>query len=203
MSIYLPGLSQKKFLSRYVLYLVAISLKVNVLQVMIWGFGGCWRFLTGSEYLKLDLYMTNVLWYTNFQILSLYLDFEGARNIHEILSPDLGLWRILWFLTGVLDHDLDYDMATGLWYNYVPNWCSLSWFSLCQGYQCSLSPNLGLWMMPGFRALDDAGGSWLGVWILILIMIWSLNFDTSIFQITWSKCWAKPQTGRTERFAFQ
>ena len=32
-------------------------------------------------------------------------------------------------------------------------------------------------------ALDDAGGSWLGFGILILIWIWSLVFDTHMFQI--------------------
>ena len=30
-----------------------------------------------------------------FQILALYLDFEGAKNIHVLLDPDLGLWRML------------------------------------------------------------------------------------------------------------
>ena len=34
-----------------------------------------------------------------------------------------------------------------------------------------------------FGALEDAGGSWLGFGILILIWIWSLVFGTHIFQI--------------------
>ena len=34
-----------------------------------------------------------------------------------------------------------------------------------------------------FGALEEAGGSWLGFGILILIWIWSLVFDTLIFQI--------------------
>ena len=37
--------------------------KIHVLQVLIWDFGGWWRFLTV---------------YTHH----LYLDFEGAKNIH-------------------------------------------------------------------------------------------------------------------------
>ena len=28
---------------------------IHVLQVLIWGFGGCWRFLTGVWHLDLDL----------------------------------------------------------------------------------------------------------------------------------------------------
>ena len=48
-----------------------------------------------------------------FRILVLYLDFESAKNIH-VLSPDLGLWGILKFLTWVLYLDLDLDMVIGL-----------------------------------------------------------------------------------------
>ena len=29
--------------------------KIHVLQVLIWGFGGCWRFLTGVRHLDLGL----------------------------------------------------------------------------------------------------------------------------------------------------
>ena len=34
-----------------------------------------------------------------------------------------------------------------------------------------------------FGALEDAGGSWLWFGILILILIWSLVFNTPMFQI--------------------
>ena len=30
---------------------------IHVLQVLIWGFGGCWRFLTGVYHLEIDLDM--------------------------------------------------------------------------------------------------------------------------------------------------
>ena len=30
---------------------------IHVLQVLIWGFGGCWRFLTGVWHLDLDMEM--------------------------------------------------------------------------------------------------------------------------------------------------
>ena len=48
------------------------------------------------------------------QILALYLDFEGANNIHllEVLISGFGgCWR---FLTGVWLLDLDLDMVIGL-----------------------------------------------------------------------------------------
>ena len=51
---------------------------------LLWGFGGRWRFLTGVLYLGLDLDMVTGLWYTIYQILALYLDFEGAKNIHVL-----------------------------------------------------------------------------------------------------------------------
>ena len=34
-----------------------------------------------------------------------------------------------------------------------------------------------------FETLEDAGGSWLGFGILILIWIWSLAFDTPMIRI--------------------
>ena len=54
------------------------------------------------------------------QILALYGDFEGAKNIHVlkvIIWSFGGHWR---FLTGVWQLDLDYDMVTYLMYNIVP-----------------------------------------------------------------------------------
>ena len=62
------------------------------------------------------------------QILALYPDFQGARNIHilQVLIRGFGgHWR---FLTGVWHLDLDMNMVTGLWYNHDPNFGSLPWF---------------------------------------------------------------------------
>ena len=50
------------------------------------------------------------------QILALFLDFEGAKNIKVLKVLIWGLggrWR---FLTGVWHFDLDLDMVTGLWF---------------------------------------------------------------------------------------
>ena len=61
-----------------------------------------------------------------FCILALYIDFEGAKNIHVlyvIIWGFGGCWR---FLTGVWHLDLDLDMVTGLWYTHIPNFGSLS-----------------------------------------------------------------------------
>ena len=46
--------------------------------------------------------------------LALYLDYEGAKNIHVLKVLILGFgghWRLL---TGVLHPDIDWDMVNGL-----------------------------------------------------------------------------------------
>ena len=48
------------------------------------------------------------------RILALYLDFEGAKNIHVLLVLILGFGGGWSFLTGVWHLDLDLDMITGL-----------------------------------------------------------------------------------------
>ena len=60
------------------------------------------------------------------QILALYLDFEGAKNIHVLYVLIWGFgghWR---FLTGVWQLDLDFDMAIGFLYNHDLNFGQIS-----------------------------------------------------------------------------
>ena len=93
-----------------------------------------------------------------FQILALYLDFEGAKIIHvpKVLTWDFGgCW---WFLTGVWDHDLNFDMVIGLWYTHVPYFSSLFWFLMCKEHPDPLHLDLGLWRMP--KVSDWELGYW-------------------------------------------
>ena len=63
---------------------------------------------------------------TMIQILVLFLDFEGAKNIHVLkvlIWGFVGCWR---FLTGVWHPDLDLDMITGLLYTDDSNFGPLS-----------------------------------------------------------------------------
>ena len=83
---------------------------IYVSQVLIWGSGGCWRFLTGVLHLDIDLDMVNGLQYAHF----LYLDFEDAKNIHVLRVLNWGSEGCWSFLTVVLHPDLDSDMVTGL-----------------------------------------------------------------------------------------
>ena len=63
---------------------------------------------------------------TMIQMLALYLDFEGAKNIHVhnvLIWAFGGGWRLLY---GISFLNLELDMVTGLCYTYILNFDSLS-----------------------------------------------------------------------------
>ena len=101
-----------------------------------------------------------------FQILALYLDFEGAKNIHVLQDLIWGFGGDLRFLAGVLYADINLNIITGLWFFNM----------ILKVQRTSMSFKSSFW------ALGDAGGSLLGFGILILIWM-SLDFDTSMIQI--------------------
>ena len=80
-------------------------------NILIWRFGGGWRFLTRVWHLYFDLERVTGLYKPIFQILALYLDLEGAKNIHGLI---LGFGGCSRFLTGVWHLDLDLDMVMNL-----------------------------------------------------------------------------------------
>ena len=55
---------------------------IHILEVLIWGFRGCWRFLTRVWHLDFNLKIVTGLYYKNAKSLALYPDFEDAKNIH-------------------------------------------------------------------------------------------------------------------------
>ena len=89
-------------------------------------------------------------------------------------SPHLKIWRML--------QVPDWGLASWSWFWYshwslIHSW-SKFWLSILilKVQRTSMSFKSSFW------AVDDAGGSWLGLGILILIWIWSLVFDTPLFQ---------------------
>ena len=136
--------------------------KIHVLKVLIWGFGGRWRFLTWVWHLDLDLDMVTGLWYRhdpNFGSLSWF----GRCKEHPCsLSPHFGLWRLLEFP--------DRSLASWSWYGYShlsstypwSKFGSLFWFWRCKEHQCPLSPYLGLWKMLEVPDCILASRSWFG-----------------------------------------
>ena len=83
-------------------------------------------FLTRVSHFDFDSDMVTVLGIPMIHILAIYLEFEGAKNIHVLQVLILGFegcWR---FLTGVWHLDLDLDMVTGFPYNHDLNFGSVS-----------------------------------------------------------------------------
>ena len=147
---------------------------IHVLKILIWEFGGHWRFLTGVWNLDLDLDMVPGLWYTHVSSFGSLSWFWRCREQPCLLHTDLGLQRML--------EAPDWGLGFLSWYQH-------SLWSL--GDICS---KLALYLdLEGAKniqvlkvlneALENARGSWLGFNNLIFIFIWSLVFGTPIFQI--------------------
>ena len=112
--------------------------------------------------------MVTVLWYnyiTNFGSLS---GFWRCKEHPSPLSSEMGLLRML--------EVPDWGLESWSWFGYchwslIYLWSKL-WLSILilKVQRTSMSFESSLW------ALEDAGGSWLGFGILMLIWIWSLAF---------------------------
>ena len=85
-----------------------------VIEVLIWGLGGCCRLLTLVWYLNLAWIWSLVLGRPMFQILALYLDFQGAKTSmvfesqFESFEDSGGFWLgfgiliMIWTWSGIL-----------------------------------------------------------------------------------------------------
>ena len=125
---------------------------------------GLWRtleFLTEVWHPDIDLDMVTGLWYTHVQNFSSLSWFWRCKEHPCPLSPHLGLWRML----------------------EVPDWGFASWYWFGYGHWSLVHPYSEFWpsililmvqrTSMSFKswswALEDTGGSWLGVGILIMI----------------------------------
>ena len=109
-------------------------------------------------------------WYTNIPNFGSLSWFWRCKEHPCPLSPDLGLWRTL----------------------EVPDWGLASWYWFGYGHWSLVHPYAKFWLSililkvqrssmsfkSSFGALEDAGTSWLGFCIWILIWIWSVIFGT-------------------------
>ena len=101
--------------------------------------------------------------------------FWRCKDHYVLLRPDLGLWRML--------QVPDWSFASWYWFGYA-DWplvhpYSKFWLSILILKVQRTSMSFKSW----FGSLEDAGGSWPGFCILILILIWSLDFCSPIFWI--------------------
>ena len=118
--------------------------------------------------------MVTGLWYTHIPNFGSLSWFWRCKEHPCPLSPHLGLWRTL--------EVPDWGLASWSWFGYghwslIHPWSEF-WLSILilKVQRTSMS------FKSSFGALEDAGGSWLGFGILILIWIWSLVFDTPMFK---------------------
>ena len=139
------------------------------------GFGGCCRLLTGVWHLDLDLNMVTDFLYTHIPNLGSICWFSRPKKHPWPLSPHLGLWRML----------------------YVPESGLTSWFSYGYGHYSLICPwskfllsililkvqRTSMSFKSWFGALEDVWGPWVWFCILILVLQWSLVFDTPMLWI--------------------
>ena len=74
---------------------------IHALQVLIWGSGGYWRFLTWVWYHDLDLHMLNFLWWSHDLNLGSLSWFWRCKENPCPFTPDWGFWGCWRFLIGV------------------------------------------------------------------------------------------------------
>ena len=136
----------------------------EALEVPNWGF-----------VFHLDFYLATGLWYNYVQKIFSSL-FLRCKIIHVLLSTDMGFWRTL--------EVLDWGLGCWSWLRfnhwYLIHPCSKFWLSLEILKVQRTSMSFKSW----FRAFEDAGGSWLGFGILILIWIWSRSLFESFLKFS-------------------
>ena len=129
-----------------VLYLHCAGAKnIHVVEVLIWALVGAVGSWLGFGILILIWISSLIFDIPMIWILALYLDFEGAKNIHVLEVLVWGFGGCLRFLTGVWNFNLDLDRVIVHWYIHIPNFDSFSWFIWCKEHPYPLIPHLGLW----------------------------------------------------------
>ena len=136
------------------------------------------KFLSWVWHLDLNFDMVTGLWYNHDMNIGSLFWFWRCKEQLCPLSSDGELWRMLEVPDWCWSLDIDLDIVTGLWYTPHPKFGSLSGFWMCKEHS--------------FKAMEDAGGSWLDVvviWVLIcglgggwrlLTRIWHLDLDLDI-----------------------
>ena len=83
---------------------------ILVFLVLIWGFGGHWRFLTGVWHPDIDFNMVTGLWYTHMPNFGSLSSFWRCKEHPCPFSSHLGLWRTL--------EIPDWSLASWSWFGY-------------------------------------------------------------------------------------
>ena len=127
-----------------------------------------------------------------FGIFIRFYKFTGLWNIYDLnfgslswfwrckgdpcpLSPHLGLWRTL--------EVTDWGLTSWSWFGYGHLSLIYPWSKFWLSIKILKVQRTSTSKKSSFGDFEDSGGSWLGFGILIYIWIWSLIFDSPIFQI--------------------
>ena len=112
-------------------------------------------------------------------MLTIYIDFEGAKNIYVLLVLIWGSGRCWRFLTGVWHLHLDLDIITGLYFIHDPNFGSLYRFWRFKEHPGPLSPDFGFGKMLEAPDWGFASWYWFGYdhWFSVRILGLYLNFQ--------------------------
>ncbi len=148
---------------------------IYVLEVLIRGFWGWWRFLTGVWHLEIDLEMVTGLWNIHGPSLGYLSWFWRCKEYPCPLSPHLGFWRTL--------EVPDWGLASWSWFGYGHLSLIYPWSEFWLSILILKVQRTSMSFKSSFGALEDAWGSWLGLGTLIFIWIWSLTFDIPMIQI--------------------
>ena len=141
--------------------------------------------------LDLDLNIVTGLLFTYIPKFGTLSWFWRCKEHPSHLSPDLGLWRMLevpdWGLTSLSWFGYDHWSLIHPWYEFWPFILSLALSIVMFKYLLSILilkvQRTSMSFKSSLGALEDAGGSWLGFGILILIWIWLLVYDIPMFWI--------------------
>ena len=134
---------------------------------------------SGGSWLGFGILILIWIWSLVFDIpmiliFALYIDFQGAKNIHVLKALILGFGQCWRFLSGVWHLDLVWIWSLNF---DIPMIWLFIFILILKVQRTSMS------FKSSFGALENVGGSWLGLCILILIWIWSLVFDIPLIQI--------------------
>ena len=122
--------------------------------------------------------------------------FRFGYDHWSLICPWSEFWLsiLIWKVQGI---SMSLSLDLGLWWGLeVPDWGLASWYWFGYGHWSLVHPYSKFWLSililkvqrtcmsfkSSFGACEDTEGSWLGFRILILIWIWSLVFDKTIFK---------------------
>ena len=170
---YVPTIGSP-YLFKMWLSLLILKVDLCLLSPDLW----LWRMLEIPE-----LGLTSGFWflYGHWYLIHLYSIFWILTLISKV--PRISMSFKSWFGALLVAGVPDWGLASSYWFWYV-HWSFINpWYKFKFYILILKVQRTSMSFKSWFGALLGAGGVWLGCGFLILILIWSLDFDTPKFQI--------------------